>query len=629
MPSNPSTTPRSMSLLITLGLTQAVVPEAFFLPGTHFDSVHVLTSAGAKADMLGEFFATHAPGVRWTLTRAEDFVDLTSEEDHFRFEEVLLRWILEMEPDVERRHVCLAGGYKTISSSAQRAASALGAAEVFHVLADPYLPGKDNKGRPPFTLAEVIEARDTHHLHFVRLGGEPGWPQLRRLNAAAHPLQVRVGEGGVRWVRASDQELRHRLKVIVERSQRIAASWSDMADLPFAELATWPGAALEWLGSPVDPEEDADWIAGLPKVELHCHLGGFATGGDALERIRMAASVPGSLPPIRPMEMPEDWPLPGKAVGLERYRQLGDNNGSALLRDPGCLKAQCRELYRHFVGQRIAYAEVRCSPANYATTGRSPWEVLQDIRETFEDEMQSAERAGQWMCHVNLIIIGTRQSMGDYRAGISRHLSLAVTAAEHGRDGNGCRVVGVDLAGYEDPSTRAHYFREEFVAIHRCGLALTVHAGENDDAEGIWRAVFDLNARRIGHALSLRDSRELLASMADRGIAVEMCPYANLQIQGFDMGAGPGIKRCYPLKDYLQRGIRVTVNTDNIGISGASLTDNLLLAARLCPKLTRRDVLQLQRNALDAAFVTPEMRRRLLVRLAEELTPPGTHGRRG
>jgi hypothetical protein len=39
-----------MSLLMTLGITQAVVPEAFFLPGTHFDSVHVLTSAGTKPE---------------------------------------------------------------------------------------------------------------------------------------------------------------------------------------------------------------------------------------------------------------------------------------------------------------------------------------------------------------------------------------------------------------------------------------------------------------------------------------------------------------------------------------------------------------------------------------------------
>ncbi len=228
-------------------------------------------------------------------------------------------------------------------------------------------------------------------------------------------------------------------------------------------------------------------------------------------------------------------------------------------------------------------------------------------------------------CHVNLIIIGTRQASGDYRASITRHLSLAVTAAEHWRDDSGCQVVGVDLAGFEDRETRAHYFREEFTAVHRCGLALTVHAGENDDSEGIWRAVFDRNARRLGHALSLRNAPELLRSAADRGIAIEMCPYANLQIRGFPLevfAAEAASAARYPLLDYLRGGLRVTVNTDNIGISEASLSQNLILAARLCPALTRLEVIRLQRHALDAAFISPRRRASLHHQLSSSLPHP-------
>jgi adenosine deaminase len=64
----------------------------------------------------------------------------------------------------------------------------------------------------------------------------------------------------------------------------------------------------------------------------------------------------------------------------------------------------------------------------------------------------------------------------------------------------------------------------------------------------------------------------------------------------------------YPLKRYLEAGIRVTINTDNIGISAASLTDNLLLAARMNPELSRLDLLKLQANALATAFVSHPMR---------------------
>ncbi len=159
--------------------------------------------------------------------------------------------------------------------------------------------------------------------------------------------------------------------------------------------------------------------------------------------------------------------------------------------------------------------------------------------------------------------------------------------------------------------------------MHRVGLALTVHAGENDDAEGIWQAVFKLNARRLGHALHLGQSPDLLRAVADRGIALEMCPYANFQIKGYPLDAAVATASPtgrYPLLGYLRAGLRVSVNTDNIGISAASLTDNLLLAARLCPGLTRLDVLRLQRHALDAAFVSPAFRTVLLGRFAAQLS---------
>jgi len=252
--------------------------------------------------------------------------------------------------------------------------------------------------------------------------------------------------------------------------------------------------------------------------------------------------------------------------------------------------------------------------------------------------------------HVNLLLIGTRQEKGDFRTAIGRHLMLAVTAAEHWRNDATCRIVGVDLAGFEDATTRAHYFRDDFNSVHRCGLALTVHAGENDDAEGIWSALLDLNTRRIGHALSLVEAPDLLRSVADRGIALEMCPYANVQIKGYALPGENVVAASvpladsvaasvpladsppqagklaatarYPLLDYLRAGARVTVNTDNIGISAATLSDNLLLAARLCPGLTRLDVICLQRYALDAAFVSPEARRRLLGAIAGSLPRP-------
>jgi len=621
---------RPLHLFISLGTSPAIVPEAFLLPGAEFAAVHVLTTERPDVSLVRTFFQQHAPAVELTITRVADFVDFTSEEDHFRFEEVMYRWFLDSRTKPDQRFVCVSGGFKTMSTAMQRAAEVLGAAEVFHLLAEEQFARGNGRRGFPETVEEILAAWDRGWLHYIRLGPERGWPQFRSVGPGRFPLETVREEGGIRWVRAPDEGFRLWVRETLERTVRIAGAWESLPELPFAELATWPESHQSWLREPVDSRSEADrrWVAGLPKIELHCHLGGFATHGDLLRQVRAAAEHPGKLPPLNEPPLPEDWPLPARPVALSDYMKLGDANGSALLKDPGCLKKQCELLYRHFLEQNVLYAEVRCSPANYATAERSPWHVLSDIRRVFQDCMDEARPAPDQppRCHVNLILIATRRQHGDYRAAISRHLALAVTAAEHWTDADECRVVGVDLAGYEDVHTRAHYFREEFTAVHRCGLAVTVHAGENDDAEGIWRAVFDLNARRLGHALSLAESRELLRSVADRGIGLELCPYANYQIKGFPLEPGDPSDPSnpsghYPLLDYLRAGARVTVNTDNIGISAASLTDNLLLAARLCPGLTRLDILQLQRNAIESAFLSATDRLRLAGRCAGLLRP--------
>ncbi len=612
------------ALLVSLGTSQAIVAEAYFLPGVSFDAVHVLTTASVQVDEVVAFFSEQAPGVALTISRVVEMNGLDSEEDHFGFNEVLLRWILDTNTTPGSRYFCLSGGYKSMSAAVQKAATILGAVDVFHVLADAFITTTDGKKRLPLSTAEIIAARNGNHLRFIRLGAESGWPQARNLSAVAYPIAIVSTCGVVRDVSAPDRGLSTHLHTILERSRRIAGSWGVLAQLPFPELATWSEGDLAWLGSPIDASSDQDrrWISQLPKVELHCHLGGFATHGEQLSVVRAAARFPERLPLILDRTTPRDWPCPHPPLGLDAYMKLGDNTGSRILSDPGCLRAQCHLLYEHLVANGVVYAEIRCSPSNYATPDRSPYAVLSEIQAAFQACMET--RAEPTLsgpprsqpCHVNLIIIATRKSGGD-RSDISRHLALAITAADQWRGPQSCKVVGVDLAGLERTETRAAIFQSDFEAVHRVGLAVTVHAGENDDAEGIWQAVFKLNARRIGHGLLLGTYPDLLRAVADRGIGVEMCPYANLQIRGF---APLNNSSVYPLLHYLKAGVRVSLNTDNIGISSASLSDNLLLAAKLSPGLTRLQLLWLQRHALDTAFVSAAERASMVSRF--DVSPP-------
>ena len=105
----------------------------------------------------------------------------------------------------------------------------------------------------------------------------------------------------------------------------------------------------------------------------------------------------------------------------------------------------------------------------------------------------------------------------------------------------------------------------------------------------------------------------------ERRIAVEMCPSSNDQIVGYDDAlAGEQDGRTDPLAEYLRQGLRVTVNTDNPGISRTSPSAELYKAACLSPGgLTRWQILQLLRNGFQAAFC-PLRERAQMLRQAEQ-----------
>ena len=579
------------TLLCTLGMSPMIVVQAFLKYADVLTAVHVITTDNPKLadnyNPLQGFFERH-PAVKFTLTAVKGLTILSTSADQEVFEEALFQWYIRHSDPENLPLVCLSGGTKTIPVTMQKAAQYFGATDCFHVLTQ----------NNPSTVEEVLQAFREDQIHFASTNPESGWTPLRlgvsRVAFSAFNLQ----ETGIYHLAQPthfpvSEHIRHLLGEVYRRAEGQAEV------LPFQSLALLPPLVQEFLRAPLQPT-DGDWLARLPKVELHCHLGGFATQSPLLDKVKAAAK--GSILPKHVPTPPHDWPLPAVNIALDTYMLLGDGNGSALLKDEGCLQRQIELLYEHLCQQNIRYAEIRCSPDNYQANGRTAWDVLQDIRGHFQQLMDTTrQHHPDKHCHVNLLVIATRKTEGDLSS-ISRHLALAITAAQQTRSlpDTACKIVGVDLAGYESKASRASYFSADFVGVHRCGLAVTAHAGENDDAEGIWQAVYQLHARRLGHALHLWQAPDLLQTVIDRRIGVEMCPYANYQIKGF---APMRDKPVYPLTDYLRKGAMVTVNTDNIGISAASLSENLLFLATLCPDLSRLEVLQLIRNAIEVAFV--------------------------
>lgn len=600
-----------MKLLCVVGRSPLVLPEAWFFDRNRISSVHAISTdiKEPRFDEVVEFFKRK--NIVFKLSRVSGIETPSSTYLNEQFEEVLLRWaFLEARDEKEKPYFCLSGGTNTMVASMFKAANIVGSSEVFQVMI------KDH----PQNINEVIKADSEKKLEYARMGKTLGWSTLEHMESHFQ-LIVTKGKKSYLDILHLPNDLKFRDYIQHVTDKTFYSKGTKSARLPFSKLELLPKTHMSWLEQPLR-KEDRLWISFLPKVELHCHLGGFATKGTLLNIVRGSAYKPDLLPDVESFSTPDGWPRPSSTIDLREYMRLGDNTGSSILMDEGCLRKHLDLLYEYFVNENIIYGELRCSPQNYAKKmGKSSQYVLDIIKDQLTKARKLQLQHSEFAPAINLIIIATRKKEGDL-SDISRHLALAIVNKQESiiSDPNTPQIVGVDLAGYESKETRASYYQADFIGIHRCGIAVTAHAGENDDAEGIWQAVYSLHTRRLGHALRLEEAPDLKRAIIERNIGIEMCPYANYQIKGFApmMENGKPLKK-YPLLDYIHAGVKASVNTDNIGISEASLTDNFLFLIDLCPGIKRLDILQLIRNALDTSFISYEERLALLNQMEERI----------
>jgi adenosine deaminase len=145
----------------------------------------------------------------------------------------------------------------------------------------------------------------------------------------------------------------------------------------------------------------------------------------------------------------------------------------------------------------------------------------------------------------------------------------------------------------------------------------------------IWQAVYCLNAERIGHGLTLKNNTDLEKKFRERRIGIEMCPSSNYQVIGFrdNYVDGAEARRVkgkflqeYPLKNYLDKNLRVSINTDDPGISRTCMTNELLKAGRLTHDgLSLWNVFSLLYNGFDTAFLPFEQKNELLADMNESI----------
>jgi len=238
----------------------------------------------------------------------------------------------------------------------------------------------------------------------------------------------------------------------------------------------------------------------------------------------------------------------------------------------------------------IDYLELRFSPCFMAEAHQlDPYRVVQAVCEGVE--------AGVREFGVRAKLIGIISRTYGPEIG-KEELEVLLSQRE--------RLVGLDLAG-DEARYPAEMFREHFEIARDAGWKVTVHAGESAGPESIWAAIRTLGANRIGHAVTALQDPSLIDYMKENRIGIECNLTSNVQtstVRGYAM---------HPLKEFLDRGLYATINTDDPGISGIDLKYEYEVAAPAAG-LSQEMIWQAQRNSLDVAFLTDQEKAELIDR---------------
>lgn len=333
-----------------------------------------------------------------------------------------------------------------------------------------------------------------------------------------------------------------------------------------------------------------DWIERLGcLIDLHVHL----DGSMSVETVKHLAKM-------QNIDTGDDTGLAERLSVSADCKDLNEYLAKfefplKVLQTRDAIRYSVCELVRIQEEQGVIYSEIRFAPQLHMRKGLSQQEV---VEAACEGIIESRKYWKPYSCH-NLILCCMRSD--NNRNENMETIRLAALYAEKGH----C-VVAADLAGAEGLYA-TDTFADVFMDAVQRGVPFTIHAGEAAGADSIQYAL-RMQAGRIGHGIRCVENAAVMEQLAESETALELCPTSNLNTRIYE-----SIEE-YPIQQLINKGIKVTINTDNMTVSGTTETRELALVADTFD-MEKKDVKQLIMNSVEAAFVTEAIKNRLRARV--------------
>jgi adenosine deaminase len=328
--------------------------------------------------------------------------------------------------------------------------------------------------------------------------------------------------------------------------------------------------------------EITEFIRGMPKAELHVHIEGTL---EPELKFALAERNGISLPAASAAEMRAAQAYDDLTSFLAAYYE-----GMDVLRTAADFYDLAWAYLQRAHDDGVRYAEIFFDPQAHTSRGVAFDAVIGGLRRAVLAARRELGLRSQ------LIMCLLRDQPAEYA------MATLLQSLPY-RDW----IIGVGL----DSDERGHppiKFAEVFNRARSEGYQVTMHCDvdQENSVEHIRQCLFEIEVDRIDHGVNILDSEELTAELKRRGIGLTVCPISNRWVAG-DLKA-------IQIKRMLDLGLRVTVNSDDPAYFGGYVTDNLI-AAQEAAGLKEAELLRLQRNAIEIAWLPAAVSDQLLAGL--------------
>jgi adenosine deaminase/aminodeoxyfutalosine deaminase len=317
-----------------------------------------------------------------------------------------------------------------------------------------------------------------------------------------------------------------------------------------------------------------DFIRQLPKAELHLHLEGTILPATLVELSAHHDVIPLTLHEAESLYRFSDF-----TEFIECFKAV-----TRRLKDPEDYELAAWRMMQHLHDQGVVHAEV------YISVGVIYMWRNFDPR-AFEPIFAGLERARERAAReLNLSLYWIFDAVRHFTVEeAERVFRKAAELRPHYPS-----IVGIGLGG-DERQAGSEAFHALYTEAARAGLRLTNHAGETTGPEAIWEAL-SIGSERIGHALSAIQDDKLIQVLKVLGTALELNPTSNVRT-----GVCPSFGD-HPLRKYFDRGLLVTLNSDDPAFFGSDLANEFLLA-HTQQGFTRNELRRLAANSIQASFL--------------------------